>query len=575
MKKILFFKISIILSVLIHHAQTYTGAAWLDMNKTQSLYLSCGDQFYDPASGNGAFLVPKVTNTAQGVGVSHASSLWIGGYDTLGSLHISAMTFRQNKYDFWPGPIDTISGNGTAAGASSYDKVWKISYNEINQFITQYTLGNVPSSYTPSADFLTWPAHGSGNFTKKLAPFVDYNQNGQYDPLSGGDFPKIKGDQAVYSVFNDNYQSHTETGGLPMGIEVRRMAYVYGCPASLAGKPELQYTQFIEYEIINRSNLKYTNVLAGIWSDWDLGYFLDDYVGTFVPENTGFIYNSNSTDNPGYGSYPPAYGITVLKGPPAPLNDGVDNDNDGQTDEPGEECLLGRMMNYYNNFGPFPSQITNPQNAQHYYYYLDARDKNGVKMTCPNSTITTNFMYPHTNLSSAPCGTWTEVSQNMLAGDQRGLIVSGPFTLLPGQSIKLEYALVVAVDSSATSNPHLASVNKLLQSIQNIRNYYYSGQLTSCVQQIPQSMNEWAMWNKISATYQPYSGNLLIHAPDEWIGNKMNIFIYDVSGKLLLQNQITIQKNVMETDVGNLNNGLYFVRIISGQYEKNLKFIKH
>jgi hypothetical protein len=578
MKKNILLKILFLVAWLVNPAQNYTGAAWLDLNKTQALYLSCGDKFFDPVTNNGAFLVPKVTNTTQGVGVSHASSFWIGGYDTLGSLHISAMTFRQNKYDYWPGPIDTVSGVGTAAGATSYDKVWKISYNEINQFITQYTLGNVPSSYTPSADFLSWPAHGSGNFTKKLAPFVDYNQNGQYDPIAGGDFPKIKGDQAVFSVFNDNYQTHTETGGLPLGIEVRRMAYVYGCPASLAGKPELQYTQFIEYEIINRSNLKYNNVLAGIWSDWDLGYFLDDYTGTFVPENAGFIYNGDTTDGPGtltYGSYPPAYGITVLKGPPAPPNDGLDNDNDGQTDEPGEECLLNRMMTYYNNYGPFPPFITDPQTAMHYYYYLDARNKNGTKMTCPSSTITTDFMYPHTNLPSAPCGTWTEVSLNMLSGDHRGLVVSGPFTLLPKQTIKLEYALVVAVDSSATSNPHLASVNKLLQSIQNIRNYYYSGQLTSCVQQVPQSMNDWAWWSKINLTCNSLTGQLTIHMPDDFENKKINLEIYDVTGKILLHDAYVVRNNCIEAPVGNVSNGAYFVKISSDRFEKTLKFIKH
>ena len=41
------------------------------------------------------------------------------------------------------------------------------------------------------------------NFDKDLAPFVDVDNDGNYNPLNG-DYPKIKGNQSIWWVMNDN-----------------------------------------------------------------------------------------------------------------------------------------------------------------------------------------------------------------------------------------------------------------------------------------------------------------------------------------------------------------------------------
>ncbi|MBK7183400.1 MAG: hypothetical protein IPH89_10910 [Bacteroidetes bacterium] len=45
-------------------------------------------------------------------------------------------------------------------------------------------------SYNVDPTILSWPAHGTGNFSRNLAPFVDVNADGNYNPLTGGDYPK-------------------------------------------------------------------------------------------------------------------------------------------------------------------------------------------------------------------------------------------------------------------------------------------------------------------------------------------------------------------------------------------------
>ena len=41
---------------------------------------------------------------------------------------------------------------------------------------------------------LNWPASGNGNYSRSLAPFVDYNHDGIYNAIDG-DYPKIDGAQ--------------------------------------------------------------------------------------------------------------------------------------------------------------------------------------------------------------------------------------------------------------------------------------------------------------------------------------------------------------------------------------------
>ena len=52
----------------------------------------------------------------------------------------------------------------------------------------------------------------------------------------------------------------------------------------------------------------------------------------------------------GYGTNPPAIGVDFFRGPLADLNDGIDNDRDGEVDEDGEQIIMSKFV-YYNNDG--------------------------------------------------------------------------------------------------------------------------------------------------------------------------------------------------------------------------------
>jgi hypothetical protein len=552
---------------------------FLDINRVKAGIMNRGDMWWDIGrSGNAYYEVPKVADPSTAAMAGFAASLWIGGLDASNQLHTAAQTYRQAGNDFWPGPLDTTNASIDSSAVVNYDKIWKVSTDDINTFLYQYSLGNVPLTFTPTPDILSWPAKGTGVKSRNLAPFVDVNNNGVYDPLVGGDYPKIKGDQTLYFIFNDNFGPHTQTGGLPFGIEVHTMAYAYGCPSILNGRTELAYTTFYDYKIYNRSNNNYHDVFLGFWNDLDLGDWQDDYIGCSVEDNLGFCYNADGYDNGtaganGYGYFPPAVGTTVLKGPIATPNDGLDNNNDGITDELGEECLMN-AFNYYNNsISGFPLGSRDPLNKYHYFNYLSGQWRDSTNLTCGGTgyggTIPTKFVYPGNNPLGNPCGNWTESTAGNPPGDRRYIVSSGQFELYAQQSIEIEYAYVWSTDSFATSNVNLASMNKLISDTRKVRSFYKSGG-TSCVGKAI-GINEKEVNESISIYPNPANSVLNIRS-ENYLG-KSTVLITDILGKTIIETKNNDLYNT-SINIEQLNSGVYLLQLRS---EKGLivkKFIK-
>jgi hypothetical protein len=97
---------------------------------------------------------------------------------------------------------------------------------------------------------------------------MDVNSDGIYDPMAG-DYPLIKGDQAIYTIFNDSYLPHG-SGGQAIGLEIRLMAYAYGTGTLVANNPFLNYTTFYDYTIINRSSFALYDSYMGLFNDSDI-----------------------------------------------------------------------------------------------------------------------------------------------------------------------------------------------------------------------------------------------------------------------------------------------------------------
>ncbi|HRG00966.1 MAG TPA: T9SS type A sorting domain-containing protein [Bacteroidia bacterium] len=554
----------------------------LDINNVRAGIANRGDMHWDIAgNGNALYEVPK----GSGKNSNFASALWIGGLDAGNQLHGAAQTYRQGGVDFWPGPLKLTDASIDAATSSQYDKIWKVSYTEINDFINNYNSGNVQNgSFTIPNDILTWPGNGdvNNNQAALLAPFVDINSDGVYNPMDG-DYPKIKGDQALFFVYNDNLAAHS-TSFTPMGIEVHGMAYAYGCPAVVNGHNELTYTTFYDYKIINRSANNYHDVFVSMWSDVDLGYYGDDYIGSNVTDNYGFAYNADLNDETvagtqGYGNYIPAQGFNIVKGPLANLNDGIDNNNNGVIDEPNEDCKLNKFNFFNNSFAGVPLQTTDPSNGAEFYNVMNGKWKDGTPLTCGGSgyggITNVNWAYSgdpvNNGVNTDPfntCGYWIE---NGVAGDRRMILSSGPFSMAPGQIQEVEYAFVTSFDSSATFGGTM-SLGKLKSDIQKVNTFYNLSNKPNCLQSISVGITEVPKQNDFSLFPNPAKSLITISSTISGTV-KVNYEIVDVLGKVVMQND-NENSEKFSININDLNSGIYFLRLQVNNSIVVKKFVK-
>jgi hypothetical protein len=544
-------------------------SANLDINQVKAMLNPAGDLFWD--FHNAKYEIPK----GKGVNSIFASNLWIGGLDSLGLLHVAAQTYRQNGTDFFQGPVMSASSYSAATDAQ-WNKVWLINKTTIDSF-RQNLFSVIPVNIS------SWPAQGNlalgqGQY---LAPFMDINGDGIYDPTSG-DYPCIKGDQAVYFIYNDDRNTHTESGGSKLGVEIHGMAYEFHNSADSA----LNYTVFTNYQIINRSGHTYDSVYVGNWTDTDIGLPTDDFIACDVGRSAFYGYNGAPCDSNGapgtYGCSPPAQAIVMIQGPLADPNDGIDNNHNGVIDEPGETWVMAHYTYYNNDVNPVNG---NMRNAQAYYNYMHGKWGDNSLLTYGGNGVNTgvvcDYMFPGISDPSGwgtnhvPMPSWTEASSGNTPGDRRGLGSYGPITLHPGEEICAGFAYVWARDTSTqTGYPASHSIGKLQTYIDSVKKFYVANNLGNC---------DCNAVNIGQAGVQQYSNNFAFNVyPNPasdllFLDFKMepisaSVELLDITGRGLSSQDVKDLHN--QISIGELASGFYFIRIQQGTKTITRKFVK-
>ena len=503
-----------------------TARLTMNFNDVSALIEQGGSMWQDRSTSTAAYEVPKTVN-GNGPKAIYAGALWMGGTDVNGQLKLAGLTFRTGN-DFWPGPLSVNVGSGNVSDIGSpfgddvvrdfgaatidsdqclaYDKFFTIRKSEVIAYNTWWECANGVSDpadcidvESPANDVINriyaWPAHGDITRGQDfyLAPFYDYDGDGQYNP-DNGDTPwyddilgrddiecgvdrriSLFGDETHWWVFNDTGNIHGESNGEPIGMEVRAQAFTF------ATADEVNRMTFYNYEMINRSTQTLTNTYFAQYVDPDLGNFDDDYVGCDVARGLGYCYNGDADDNVsgsngtvGYGANPPAIGVDFFEGPYQD-SDGIDNpgpytDDNGNTYVPPVQNAIDsngivyggiglgyydgiidnerfgmRLFTYYTNGAVYP--YNDPSNAPEFYNFMSGNWANGTPVTfggAGNGTGTgatatqSSYMFPG---DSDPLGwatggietsNWDEVSAGNPVGDRRFVQSAGPFTLTPG-----------------------------------------------------------------------------------------------------------------------------------------------
>jgi hypothetical protein len=288
----------------LFNARAQSNAPIVDINSTRALSFDNGFFFNNPNLNSAGYTMNcEFVNCPSMI---YGLGFWFGGLDQNNALKVSASSYGFNSFS--PGPYSSNSSYALPAYSNVYNPaIWIVKREDIIYHIDNY---NQPQYQIPQA-ILNWPAHGDADLgtADNLAPFVDVDNDGIYNPLHG-DYPCIKGDMASYIILND-HRPVSNPAGESMGLEIHAMTYQF------SSDDFIDSTTFLELKIINQGDRIYTDFKSAMFVDFSLGGSGDDYVSVFPDKNTFFVMNGDDFDETvgsaiGFLENPPAAGIRLL-----------------------------------------------------------------------------------------------------------------------------------------------------------------------------------------------------------------------------------------------------------------------
>ena len=477
------------------------------------------------------------------------AALWMTGVDETGNLHGAVNRYFDFGQGFFDGPI---SANYDNSYDSYYKRVWKVTKTQINQFKSLIfpTTANLVDSV-----ILYWPGKGNPSalndyavsIDSPLAPFIDLNGNGIYEPLEG-DYPAFLGDQAVFFVYNDINGTHPAFDCIPLGVEIRGLATCFTdtLPDNLPyNKRAINNSIFVQYEIENKSQHTYSTFDLGQWLDPDIGCFQDDYTGCDSSRSLMFAYNATTDDvdcapELGFRTLPVALGVQFLS---YPMNvyGYFSGANTPQFDSIplGSDSLCSTFRNYMQGFWNDSVPFTYGGTGYN-----------------PNGRPTKFLLSGDPNEPSQ----WSEVSMHFQASDIRMFGAVDSLTFAPGQTLTLALSFFTSFDS--TSN-HLSIVDTLKNDADTIRQFYLHHilpfQQTLGINPIPTNTPF-----TVSLYPNPSNNLITIEAGEEI----QSIQLMDIEGRILLTKTVGATKVLLP--VANLARGVYLLNVI-GQHNSVIK----
>lgn len=515
---------------------TFNDIQYLDINKFNVANLLHGDMFYDPVKEYASCEFPK----GSGKHASSTSSLWSVAHDYLGNNYASAQIYRALGNDYWPGPLDAL-GACSYATSEKWARIWKVSQSDIIAFkaLPTKTFSTIPK------DILEWPGKGSIyakgrggvslSVTEAMAPFKDVDADGVYDPFKG-DYPEIKGDQMLWWIFNDNGATRTASGGsTPFKIEYRATAYGYSRGGAVDN------IVFYEFDMRNKSTVRYLDFRFGLMNEADLGAWFDDYIAFDSVHRMGITYNGNLPDGVNgansYGMHPPLVGLSFIKMP--------------------GDVYPGGMLpaGTFNTFENAPGALRVPKTTIEYMNYMYGKDADGTPLTGGN------YLYPITKgTGQFLCETKAPLK------DRRFLTTTGNYNFQPGTQTIVAMALM-ATDTVGYACGTLANFNPLTDLADTAWKLFYNPMPALSVKDVE------VLSKSLRLYPNPAVNDLIIDSYTGMLLKKEMLKVYDIAGREV--NMPLVQSNKqIKIDVTTLAPGIYTLMYNDDGMMATQRFIK-
>lgn len=482
MRRLSFTLVLTVLSLYFSYAQCGLTQAieYLHGNEIRATVTSGGDLFWDGDDGHFSIL------TAEGAPTTiFTQGLWLGAKRADGQIVASAETYGRSygeqSYFQGPGSAEAV----TPEFCQGWDRVWMVRRHDIEAHLSDYAdNGQVDE---PIAAIFEWPGRGNPHFEARLgfrlpdgdaglAPFVDTDGDGVYDPMAG-DYPAVESMAVLpevisWSLFNDFRGNDINfLNPYALGVDVHRTVWAMRCEG---GNP-LNRTVFVSYKVVNRSGQPLDSLVLGTWHDFDLGCYTDDYIGSAPAQNAFFAYNREPQDqNPcPQGIAPfvdeaPVQAVAVLNKP------------------------LSAFTYYVPDWVATEIGLIAPRNTAEYFESLNGRFADGTPLTASgngyqSSGAPTTFAF-HGDPNDPE--QWSLMSEEL--EDNFDLNVLGSVhlgQLEPGQSATVELAYLFVQEPGLD---HLENVTAMYGQLDWLHAGYENGFGEAC--QLPERCTEDCVW---------------------------------------------------------------------------------
>lgn len=519
-------------------------------NNIKARILNGGDLF--TSLNDGQFIPNPGPPGSSSPSTIYAAGLWMGGVDQTGNLKLATVDYRSDsKFDYTAGPLN-LEGTTEAFTCANWDRHFKVTGAEIAAFQNALPL-TAAQLKTQFPSIAVWPGKGNPYFadingydlpftSQGLAPFLDANGDGLYNPLDG-DYPAVllRGiapfvpAEIIWCVFNDQNGGgpHANSNGKPIQMEVQLTAWAFSC----ANNSVENNTLFTSHKFINRATENIDSTFIGIWADIDLGCSSDDYIGCNPASNTMYAYNQDAVDGqpgntcqgtPTFPNAAPVQSITFLN---KPLSKFISSNSAGS-----------------------PPGVTDPNTPGEIYNYMTGTWRDGTPLTYGGNGYSGNISTDHIFPSDpADPNGWSMCTANLPFGDRRILGTTKIGQLLPGQVEELNIAWAFH------SNPSLpCGLGTTFSDVAEIQSLYDNGFSSLCS---PLKAPE-LPGDSLQLFPNPTSGSALLRYGSL---RPLALRAYDAAGRLVLEKTTAFEKEETTIETTAFASGIYTLQIVTEQ----------
>ncbi len=371
-----------------------------------------------------------------GVPLASAAGAWLGGRSENGQLLLQGSTYG---FEALPGPASAAVD--CQALAQHFNRYWSVFAYEVENFRLDWSDGQLDQAIP--INLYRWPGLGNPHSSwangfelpadaPALAPFNDVNDDGIYDP-EAGDYPAIKGDVCTWWV------SHTDVTNPQWPrprVQIGALLYSFDTDGDY-----LDRTLFVETTYHYLGEEPMADAFLSLWVDGDLGCLANDRVAC-IPDRTLAFYYQTEPDEAACPPLPLTHPVTFTGQAPTLLVDVLER----PAIAPGTTLPFHAFMVMGFQTGiPFTSSSA-PQNPDQFYRYQQGIWPDGVPLTLGGYDPLGDpypYAYDYAELLEDTTGGWSMPWIDQTSSDKQSLHSFGPFSLQPGQSFRIAYALSV------------------------------------------------------------------------------------------------------------------------------------